>query len=209
MQGIFWVGLSKVTIDKPCEIAALADDAVYLNAKLTSLGVTRCFLAVQRSPCTSIEGQHTAHIFTMKLCPVSDFWLFRDNVDGWQATLEFGEDGLSKPMTAYFSTMMSRVTRIEIYYFATVDKKRTGQQKGPDNIAKDEGASLRQILLAGAGKPKSAKTQADGAQVDEEESEAPNASSPRVSNGDSFKRRKVNSNNDFISDGSQAGSSKR
>ena len=121
-----------------------------MNAKLTKLGVTRCFLAVQRSACTSVDSQHTAHIYTMKLCPKSGFWLCRDNMDGWWPTLEFDSTtGLSKEMTMYFSTMLSRATRIEIYFFEKVDKKRTQQQVGTHNLASSNPhESLRAIMLA-------------------------------------------------------------
>ena len=151
----FWVGLIKKTISDPAEIAHLADDPLYFNSKLTELKVTRCFLAVQRSACTSIDSQHTGHIYTMKLCHMSNFWLYRDNVDGYQPTLEFDADGSNKKMSMYFSTMLNRVTRIEIYYFGRVDRHFTQQQQGPHNLATNyPNASLRQILLAAPGQPR-------------------------------------------------------
>ena len=64
----------------------------------------------------------------MKMCPFEGFWLFRDNMDGWQPTLEFRPDGFSKPTSVYYSNMFNRATRIEVYYYRTTSKSPTQQQ---------------------------------------------------------------------------------
>ena len=68
-------------------------DPIYFNAKLTQLKATRCLLAVQRSACTSVDSTHTGHVYMMKLCHMVEYWLCRDNIDGWQGTIDFDKNG--------------------------------------------------------------------------------------------------------------------
>ena len=115
-KDLIWLGFKKQLIDDPLEVASLINDPLSFNAKLTELAPQRCFLVVQRSACTSLDVQHTAHVFAMKVCPVVKFWLFRDNIEGWAKTVEYDADGLSKRSSLFFNTMLDRVTGMAIYW---------------------------------------------------------------------------------------------
>ena len=143
-----WLGFEKITINRPEEIVHLSHNPIAFNNLLTKLSPERCLVAVQRSPCTSVDSQHTGHVFTLKIAQESNQWIFRDNILGFTPTIEFGADGLSKTTSKHFSTMLNRATRIEVYYFKGVNGRMlTQQQVNPDKLAKqDPTLDLRSIL---------------------------------------------------------------
>ena len=90
----------------------------------------------------------------MKMCYVSGFWVFRDNIDGWQPTIEFGDNGLNKPMTMLFANMLNRVTRMEIYFFEDVNKPICTQLKGAEGrMINFPSRPLGEILSGSPGNP--------------------------------------------------------
>ena len=62
-----WVGFKNRTIDNVDEIVHYTHDPVAFNTLLTSICPKRCLVAVQRSACTSIDSQHTGHVYAMKV----------------------------------------------------------------------------------------------------------------------------------------------
>ena len=109
---------------------------------------------MQRSACTSIDSQHTGHLYALKVG--QKVWLCRDNVGPWTPTIEFDSKGLSKKMSKFYNEMLNRATRIEVYWLVNVP--RTDQQHMlhyPHLAAvNNPDADLRSIMFKGRGRPK-------------------------------------------------------
>ena len=150
-----WLSFNKETIDDPVEIARLSHDASAFNYKISEKAPLRCFIAVQRTACTSVDCQHTAHVFTLKVGDEDEVWLFRDNIDPWTTTIEFDEHGFSKPTSRYFISMLNRATRIDIYWLKEESEPPSNQQfeysvtQAHDHPDMD----LAKILLPSPGNP--------------------------------------------------------
>ena len=149
-----WVGFKNRTIDNVDEIVHYTHDSVAFNTLLTSICPKRCLVAVQRSACTSIDSQHTGHLYALMLG--QKVWLCRDNVGPWTPTIEYDSTGLSKKMSKFYNGMLNRATRIEVYWLEGVP--RTNKQlmlQYPDEAATaNPEADLRSIMLKGRGRPK-------------------------------------------------------
>ena len=112
---------------------------------------------MQRSACTSVDSQHTGHVYAMKMGHEDKVWVYRDNVGPWTATIEFDSTtGLSKKMSKFYNGMLNRATRIEVYWLEGVplaDKQHMLQNPHQDAMNNPE-ADLRSIMLKGRGRPK-------------------------------------------------------